>query len=248
MKRALALAVAGVMAAAPAAAVNVNWIDWQTSSSTNGFTATGVITSGGETIDVTYNNPQGVGFFQNGVTGNLTNYFTGTPSPYTSIGPNGNDNAPPAAEMIALRFQGTQTLTFSQRVANLYLSFVSLNGNGYRFDQDFEILSVTGQNLDGDTSADGAGRFGTGNVVRVDNGDGTYSLNSTGGEPHGTIFFLDEFDSLAWTSLSNEFWNGFTVGVEGTAQQVNPVPLPAGGWLALMGVAALAGLRGTRRR
>ena len=64
------------LAASPAFAVSVNWIDWKTGSVQNGtFVATGVITSGTETINVTYRNPQGVSFFQNGVSGNLTDYF-----------------------------------------------------------------------------------------------------------------------------------------------------------------------------
>ncbi|WEF24257.1 VPLPA-CTERM sorting domain-containing protein [Paracoccus sp. S3-43] len=228
----------------PAAAKSVNWIDWQSHQATaEGFTAYGQITSGTEVIDVTYRNKTGVGFIQ---TGTGVDYFTGgaTNSPYTSIGPDGVDNRPPAAELIALQYAGPQTLSFSKAVANLYLSYVSLNGNGWRFDQDFKILSNTGANIDG-AGADSAGYWGSGNVVRVDNGDGTYSLNSTGGEPHGTILLPDTFTMLTWTSLTNEYWNGFTVGVEGTDEQVNPapVPLPAGAWLMLTGLGLVAGLR-----
>ncbi|RSK38111.1 VPLPA-CTERM sorting domain-containing protein [Rhodovulum iodosum] len=224
------------LSALPAAAVEVQWIDWITAYDDEGvYTVEGVITSGSETIDVTYTNAAGVGFVQ---TGTGTDYFTasGPDSPYTSVGPNGVDNRPPAAEMIALRYAGVQTLTFSQTVENLYYSFVSMNGNGYRFDQDFEILSYTGGNVDGQ-GTDDAGYWGSGGVVKVDNGDGTYSLNATGGEPHGTIFFDDTFDSLTWASLTNEYWNGFTIGVQGTDEQVGEVPLPAGGVLLLSGLA-----------
>lgn len=244
----LAAMVVGICQTLPAAAKPINWIDWQSSStSTAGFTAFGQITSGSEVIDVTYNNPLGVGFIQ---TGSGTDYFSGgaTNSPYTSLGTNGVENRPPAAEMIALRYAGPQTLSFSKAVENLYLSFVSLNGNGWRFDQDFTILSYTGANLDG-AGPDSAGYWGSGSVQRVDNGDGTYSLNSTEGEPHGTILLPDVFSVLSWNSLTNEYWNGFTVGIEGTDEQVNPapVPLPAGAWFVLTGLAGL-GVASRRRK
>jgi hypothetical protein len=46
-----------------------------------------------------------------------------------------------------------------------------------------------------------------------------------GTEPHGTIRFLGAFETLTWRSASNEFWNGFTVGVQGTAAEVPPCDL-----------------------
>ncbi|ARE39118.1 putative autotransporter protein [Rhodovulum sp. P5] len=244
MKKSIAAAALAIGVASSAQAVEVNWIDWTGSDNTNGFTAYGTITSDGETIDVVYNNPQGVGFIQTGTGANYFGYSGD--SPYTSEGPNGNSNDPTPAEMIALRYAGTQTLTFSQTVQNLYYSYVSMNGNGYRYSQDFEILSNTGQNWDG-TGNDGRGYFGSGPVVRVDNNDGTYSLNAISGEPHGTILFTDTFDTLTWQSLTNEYWNGFTIGVEGTDAQVpDPVPLPAAAFLLIGGLGSLAAL-GTRR-
>lgn len=247
MNRFLAIVVSTfVVVALPANAGVVNWIDWQSSTTdSNGFTATGVITSGSETIDVTYHNPLGVGFFQDGVSGNQIDYYTasGANSPYESTGPNGVDNRPPAAEMIALSYAGSQTLTFSKTVQNVYLSFVSLNSNGWQFDQDFELLSYTGADLDG-AGTDNAGYWGTGSVTRIDNGDGTYSLNNlTSGEPHGTLLLIDKFDTLSWDSLTNEFWNGFTVGVQGTDDQVPDVPLPAAGFLLAGGLVVLGGVR-----
>ena len=35
------------------------------------------------------------------------------------------------------------------------------------------------------------------------------------------------FSTLTWRSLTNENWNGFTVGVQGTAVEVFGVPEPA---------------------
>ena len=49
------------------------------------------------------------------------------------------------SSMIALQFMGTQTLAFDEAIANPVFAFVSLNRNGYAFDQDFEILSVGSQ-------------------------------------------------------------------------------------------------------
>ena len=228
----------------PAAAVQVNWIDWQSSETIGGvFTAYGVIQSGTETIDVTYRNPNGVAGIQ---TNGGTYYYTPNSdenSPYTSDLPFGADNRPPESDIIQLRYAGTQSLTFSQTVENLYYAFVSLNGNGYTFDQDFQIQSYTGSDLDG-SGTDSNGYWGTGEVVRVDNGDGTYSLNASSGEPHGLIYFADTFDTLTWDSLSNEYWNGFTIGIQGTKEQVSgAVPLPGAGWLLLSGLAGAAALK-----
>lgn len=51
------------------------------------------------------------------------------------------DNAPTGADIIALYKAGPQILTFTQSVANPVFASVSLNGNDYGVDQDFEILS-----------------------------------------------------------------------------------------------------------
>lgn len=241
--------------AGSAPAVTVNWIDWEEGSTdpSGTFTAIGTITSGSETIDVTYTNEQNVAFIQ---TGSGTDYFTarGDNSPYESVGAQGVDNRPPGAEMIGLRFAGEQTLTFSQTVQNLYYSFVSMNGNGYAYSQEFDILSYTRADVDGD-GVDSDGFWGGGLVEKVDNFDGTFSLNAIAGngtEPHGTILFTDTFDELTWTSLTSENWNGFTIGVQGTDEQVpdeprdpDVIPLPAGVWLLLSGL-GLLGL--TKRR
>ena len=113
---------------------------------------------------------------------------------------------------------GTQTLTFSQTIANPVFAFVSLNGNGYAFDQDFELLSLGG--VDG--NACGFWGCGGASKVVVDLGGGKfeYQLNSNGvggSEPHGALRFTGAFDTVTWRSSTNEFWNGFTGGVQGSA-------------------------------
>jgi hypothetical protein len=198
----------------------INWADWTDSNDKDGLTAYGTITTTTSIVKITYNNPQGVGFFQ--ATGGA-DFWTGggkrdpATSPYTS---DFVENIPTGSDIVALQYAGTQTLFFSEKIANPVFSFVSLNGNGYAFDQDFEILSF-GNSSDGNE----CGYWGCGTsykeVVDLGNGRFEYRLLGTG-EPHGSLRFTGAFDKVTWSSLSNEYWNGFTVGIEGTALEIFP--------------------------
>ncbi|MGK7884770.1 MAG: PEP-CTERM sorting domain-containing protein [Crocosphaera sp.] len=223
----LGLVMSGLMMGS-AQAANIFWTDWTDGLNTNGFTANGTITTPTSTVNVTYNNPQGIAFFQDGLGGEIDywqNNRTGrnsATSPYTSTEV---DNIPTGTDMIALQFAGTQTLTFSETIANPVFSYVSLNGNGYAFDQDFEVLSF-GDPSDGND----CGYWGCGTSFKqvVDLGGGNFEYQLLGtGEPHGTIRFLGAFDTVSWRSLSSENWNGFTVGVQGTETEVFSVPEPS---------------------
>jgi hypothetical protein len=70
------------------------------------------------------------------------------------------------------------------------------------------------------------------------------------GNSTGTIQFLGAFDSLTWRSLTPEYWNGITMGVQGTAVEVFPdataVPEPA--TLLLLGSGLLGVVSRARRR
>ncbi|NEQ78169.1 MAG: hypothetical protein F6K23_37375 [Okeania sp. SIO2C9] len=151
MLKNLLIAAAGVTIAtltAPVQAATIFWSDWTSGNVIDGgFQAEGTITTNSSTVDVTYTNPQGIAFFQDGV-GPEINYWQqmgGGLDPATSAYTSDLvDNIPTGTDMIALFRAGNQTLTFSETIANPVFSYVSLNGNGYAFDQDFEILSVGG--------------------------------------------------------------------------------------------------------
>jgi hypothetical protein len=224
MKRTALAFAAACLWAGTAAAAPVIWVDW--TSGTSG-SAAGVIDLGpagpdASDIGVSYNGE--IQFIQ---TVGGTNYWTGNPSPYLSAAV---DNAPPTPDIIALSQASQKTLTFSRPVNNLFFAVVSLNGNGYRFNEDFTIESFA------------AGFWGDGTLTRQDLGNGTFQLNGSG-EPHGVIRFNRAVSSITWTSLTNENWNGFTVGTYGEAI-VAPIPVPA----ALPLFAAGLGLLGWKLR
>jgi hypothetical protein len=236
-----------------AGAAETYWTDW-TGSNTGAvsglFQGQGTITTPTTTVNVTYTNPQGIGFYQ---AGSGIDYWTPrlpvNNSPYTSTLV---DNPPTGTDIIALQYAGNQTLQFSQTIANPVFSYVSLNGNGYAFlNQDFDILSFGAGLASASPGDNSCGYWGCGtsykNIVDLGSGNFEYQLLGTG-EPHGTIRFTGAFDTLTWRSLSNEYWNGFTVGVQGTAGEVFPptgVPEPAS--MLLLGL-GLIGLAEVKRR
>ncbi len=182
-------------------APHVSWVNWISGTSGTSGSATGILTFGDTNVDVHYTGE--IAFIQ---TSGGTNYWSPS-APYLSaqVG-----NAPPASDIIALSRASAKTLTFSKPVTGLLFAVVSLNGNGYRFNQDFDILSH------------GCGFFGCGTFTKQDLGGGIYQLNGATGEPHGVIRFKGTFTDITWTSLTNEYWNGFTVGTYGVIIDTTP--------------------------
>lgn len=225
MKLSNFLAIAALSAlSAPAVAAPVVWVDWTSGSPGPAGSASGVVdlgAPGADPSDIAVSYSGEIAFIQ---TAGGTNYWTGDSYVSPAV-----DNKPGTPDIIALSSATSKTLTFSAPVDNLFFAVVSLNGNGYAFDEDFEILSY------------GCGYWGCGtlskNVVGSD-----YQLIGSG-EPHGVIRFNRPVTSITWTSLTNENWNGFTVGTYGAAP---PIPEPSTYALMSLGLAALG--VATRRR
>ena len=217
--------LASVAVISSASAAPIFWTDWTSNSNINGVSTTvGNIVTSGSLINVTYENANGIAGAQLGNVSDRDYYANGSfgsggrddsISPYTS---SAVDNAPTNTDIVRLQFAGEQTLSFSESIANLVFTYVSLNANGYRFTQDFDILSF------GDASDGNAcGYWGCGTsskATSVINGITYYDLIGTG-EPHGAIQFKGALSSITWESLTAENWNGFTIGVQGTETEVD---------------------------
>jgi len=216
--RLLAVGCASLLTSLNCAAAPVFWTDWTSGTAGPNGSAVGVINTGNGTIDVTYSGE--IQFIQTGAENN--NYWVPS-GPYISALV---DNAPSTVDIIALSRTTTKTLTFSKPVDNLFLAVVSLNGNGWNFDEDFEVVSF------------GTGYWGGGTLTKVDLGNGVYQTTGTG-EPHGVIRFSRAVSSISWTSQANENWNGFTVGTYGVANPPTPGVPDAGSTAVILGGALL---------
>ena len=215
MNRVLNLLCPGLLALClEAQAVTVSWVDW---TSANTSSATGTMTFGSTTVTVNYS-----GQLIGSQTSGGTNYW----SPTTAYLQGEVTNAPPTPDILQMSTAVSRSLTFSRPVTDLYFAYVSLNGNGFVFSQDFTIVSQ------------GTGYWGTGTATKSSPAAGQYALTGTSGEPHGLIKFTGSFSSLSWTSNSNENWYGFTVAAA--------VPEPGTGALLLIGVTTLLKRRNRR--
>ena len=195
--------------------VPVKWIDWTSSTST---TATGTLTTETGSIKATLTSTSNLMNVQTNGGGNY--YIPATPFVSPGVA------APTTPDIVQFGLKGDRTLTFSSEVQNLYYAFVSMNGNGYRFDRDFDILSQ---------AISSPGYWGKGEaqkIIQVDPVTGAtyYNLQCISGEPHGVIRFKGAFTSVSWTNPTTEYWHGFTVGIKTgtsdlqsvTGQFINP--------------------------
>ena len=187
----------------------VLWVDWLSDSGAGSgpFQVKGRF-GGDDPVDVTVTLPS---VWSGLETSNQPPTYFLPPEPYSGQG----INPPGTNDMIQLASAGKLDIAFGKEVTDPYLAFVSLNGNSYSFDHDFEIISQA--------AAGKPGFWGIGTAVREEgqvNGKASYRLNGVDGEPQGVIQFFGTFDRLSLDVANSEMWNGFTLGL----QAVQSVP------------------------
>jgi len=214
------LFVATAAQGSPFTYIYTNWSTATDSTGTTNGSVSGTLTIGAQTINVNYTGD--VAFAQVGAGG--TDYYIPA-SVYTN---SQVANVPTNNNIIALSESRafTDTLTFSTPLVNPILDIVSLGQPGDAVSYNFNAIPVI-------LSQGAGGVFGGCSTCLSVTGN---SLNGTEGD--GVVEFVGTFNSLAWTTTNGEFWNGFTLGVQGVGASGVPEPATWSTILLALGLAA----------
>lgn len=194
------------------------WINWQSFAAGS---ASGTIALGTGNLGVTY-----TGEVAGGATS--TGYWN-----YAAYSSATAPNNPGSSGFVQLVGPSTgNTITFSSPVNRVFFAIMSLGQGGrpvtYAFNQAFTLLSQ------GPASYGGCGTCLTASGNSI-----------TGAEGDGVLMFQGPVTSLSFDVVGNEYFHGYTVGVDALA--VTATPEPASLALLASGLLALAPLARRRR-
>ena len=213
-----AAAVAFAVAPVSSANAQITWTSW-TADSPGALTGTASGMMG--SIAVTYTGEVGSGTQINN-TGSVTAWReTGTPLAFGGQGPTTTD----FVQLVGGTSTGTNTLSFSSPVNNLFMGIASLGGYNtaqFNFTTPFTIISQ------------GAGNWGGTATSLTQTGNTLF-----GTEGNGVLQFSGPVSTLTWTNPVSEYYYGFTVGT-------STVPEPSS--IALLGTGLFGLVPMMRRR
>jgi hypothetical protein len=220
--KSLTTLIAALLTTTPAHSETV-WTDWTSQSvGTSGEivnTPTGTVTGSAGGITIIYSGGYRSAQTDGSADGTTSDFWN---SPGFSGGwlTTPATTPPPGSDIITLIDGGLKTITFSKPVTDIFMAFLSWNGNDVMFDRPFSI------------AGEGRGYFGSGNFVTNPANTGFTSTRTN--EVHGILKFSGTFSSLSWTDI-RENSRGFQIGFGSAGGVQSPVPEPSSWALMLCG-------------